>query len=75
MLLEDLSDDDDLDLLVSSEESELTEELNLHHAKVIDFIFTIQDYSDSDFKSHFRLRRPTALLLIGMINENFSNIN
>lgn len=69
-MLEDFSDEDDIDILLSSsEESEEVEEFNSQHSKVKDFITTIHDYSHADFKSHFRLQRPTAILLISIMNN------
>lgn len=35
------------------------------HAKVADFIETIHNYSNDDFKSHFRLSKSTVQYLIG----------
>lgn len=35
------------------------------HVNVKDFLGTIESYSDSDFRTHFRLNQQTVLSLIG----------
>lgn len=39
------------------------------HAKVMTFLETIEEYSDSDFQTHFRMERTTVQFIIGKFKK------
>lgn len=60
----------------SSEDSifdDSSEDEDATHVKVVNFFDTIEQYSEMDFKSHFRLNKSTVLDLIGKHTSNIGN--
>lgn len=54
------------DFLSSEDESD-----RIEHQKIENFVNTINNYSNADFKRHFRLSRTTANIIIGNFTYYF----
>lgn len=59
-----------IDFLFTSSSSDSSSESDNYHAKIEDYMAVILNYSEKDFRSHFRLNRKTILFLIELYENS-----